>query len=180
MEKNKKSKPAIFMYCVIAITLMLSIICLGLYYCDIYKNAVLFWTGVTSFTIMYHFWVRIIMGNVSKLFKKHIKYNQRWFKERKIEKKLYKTLRVKEMSVLIIMYYVKKCINKSSIKNEILKERKNEQIELLKLKNYINKYSLIKNRDLESVIVWDEYLAYATAFGIPNKVTNTVYEVGII
>ena len=137
------------------------------------------------------------------------------------------------MSVLIIMYYVKKCINKSSIKNEILKERKrsslvlpiiimiiilifsiiyvsksnimflifaictvilniytiyksqanvltkegkNEQIELLKLKNYINKYSLIKNRDLESVIVWDEYLAYATAFGIPNKVTNTVYE----
>ena len=44
------------------------------------------------------------------------------------------------------------------------------------MKNYINKYSLIKNRDLESVIVWDEYLAYATAFGIPNKVTNTVYE----
>ena len=90
------SKPAIFMYCVIAITLMLSIICLGLYYCDIYKNAVLFWTGVTSFTIMYHFWVRIIMGNVSKLFKKHIKYNQWWFKERKFEKRLYKALRVKE------------------------------------------------------------------------------------
>ena len=60
--------------------------------------------------------------------------------------------------------------------NVLTKEGKNEQIELLKLKNYINKYSLIKNRDLESVIVWDEYLAYATAFGIPNKVTNTVYE----
>ena len=43
-------------------------------------------------------------------------------------------------------------------------------------KNYINDYSLIRNRDLESVIIWDKYLAYATAFGIPNKITNSIYE----
>ena len=46
----------------------------------------------------------------------------------------------------------------------------------MELKKYINDYSLIKNRDLESVIIWDEYLAYATAFGIPNKVTDSIYE----
>lgn len=53
---------------------------------------------------------------------------------------------------------------------------KSEQAKLLELKKYINDYSLIKNRDLESVIIWDEYLAYATAFGIPNRVTDTIYE----
>lgn len=96
MEKNKKSKPAILMHSVIAITLMLSIICFTLYYCDIYKNNVVLWTGITAFTIMYHFWVRIIMGNFTKLFKKYINYKQWLFKERKFEKNLYKKLKVKE------------------------------------------------------------------------------------
>ena len=55
-------------------------------------------------------------------------------------------------------------------------EGKKQQLKLLELKNYINDYSLIKNRDLESVIIWDKYLAYATAFGIPNKITNSIYQ----
>ena len=58
----------------------------------------------------------------------------------------------------------------------LTKEGKEEQLKLLELKNYINDYSLIKNRDLESVIIWDKYLAYATAFGIPSKITNSIYE----
>ena len=58
----------------------------------------------------------------------------------------------------------------------LTKVGKDEQLKLLELKNYINDYSLIKNRDLESVIIWDKYLAYATAFGIPNKITNSIYE----
>lgn len=51
-----------------------------------------------------------------------------------------------------------------------------EKRKLLGLKKYINEYSLIKDRDLNAVIVWDEYLAYATAFGIPNKVTDKIYK----
>ena len=58
----------------------------------------------------------------------------------------------------------------------LTKKGKEEQLKLLELKNYINDYSLIKNRDLESVIIWDKYLAYATAFGIPSKITNSIYE----
>lgn len=58
----------------------------------------------------------------------------------------------------------------------LTKEGKQEQLKLVELKNYINDYSLIRNRDLESVIIWDKYLAYATAFGIPNKITNSIYE----
>ena len=58
----------------------------------------------------------------------------------------------------------------------LTKEGKEEQLKLIELKNYINDYSLIKNRDLESVIIWDKYLAYATAFGIPSKITDSIYE----
>lgn len=58
----------------------------------------------------------------------------------------------------------------------LTKEGKEEKLKLVELKNYINDYSLIRNRDLESVIIWDKCLAYATAFGIPNKITNSIYE----
>ena len=44
------------------------------------------------------------MGNVSKLFKKHINYKQNWFKERKFEKKLYKFLRVKDWKDKALTY----------------------------------------------------------------------------
>ena len=104
MSKNKKSGPAIFMYCVIGITLITSIICFVLYYKNIYPSNVVLWTGIVAFAVMYHFGVRIIMGNVCKLFKKHINYKQWWFKERKFERKLYEILRVKEWKGKALTY----------------------------------------------------------------------------
>ena len=104
MRKIKKSGPAIFMYCVITITLIVANICFSLYYANIYRNTIILWIGIVAFTIMYHLWVRIIMGNVSKLFKTHISYKQWWFKERKFEKSLYKLLRVKEWKGKALTY----------------------------------------------------------------------------
>ena len=104
MNKTKKSGPAIFMYCVIALTAIISTICFVLYYRNFYKNEIVLWTGITCFTIMYHFWVRIIMGNISKLFKKHINYKQWWFKEKKFEQGFYKMLRVKEWKGKALTY----------------------------------------------------------------------------
>ena len=101
---SKKSGPAIFMYCVIGITLILSIICFYLYYGNVYKTETILWIAIIAFTIMYHFWVRIIMGNVSKLFKKYINYRQWWFKEKSFEKRLYKMLRVKEWKDKALTY----------------------------------------------------------------------------
>lgn len=103
-SKTKKSGPAIFMYCVIAVTIIISIICFSLYYGNNYKNGIILWIGITAFTIMYHFWVRIIMGNVSKLFKKNINYNQWWFKEKDFEKKFYKALGVKKWKGKALTY----------------------------------------------------------------------------
>lgn len=104
MSKTKMSGPAIFMHSVIIITIIIWTTCFLLYYKNINKSEVILWTGITAFTIMYHFWVRIIMGNVSKLFKKHINYKQWWFKERKFEKKLYKLLRVKDWKDKALTY----------------------------------------------------------------------------
>ena len=104
MNIKKMSGPAIFMNSVIIITIIITIVCFTIYYRNINKSQVILWIGITSFTIMYHFWARIIMGNVSKLFKKHINYNQRFFKERNFEKKLYKLLRVKDWKDKALTY----------------------------------------------------------------------------
>ena len=104
MAKTKISGPALFMYCVIGICLITSIICFNIYYGGISTNYLVLLLGIVTFTIMYHFWVRIIMGNVSKLFKKNIKYNQTFFKERKFEKSLYKCLKVKEWKGKALTY----------------------------------------------------------------------------
>ena len=104
MTKTKISGPALFMYCVICICMVKSIICFTLYYKNICTNYLILLIGIVTFTIMYHFWVRIILGNVSKLFKKNIKYNQAFFKERKFEKGLYKFLRVKDWKGKALTY----------------------------------------------------------------------------
>lgn len=104
MKKVKKSGPAIFMYVVIAVTLILSTICFIIYYSLGHKNNIILWTGITCFTIMYHLWLRIIMGNVSKLLKKHIGFDQAWFKEKSFERSLYKFLRVKNWKGKALTY----------------------------------------------------------------------------
>jgi len=104
MKKTKVSGPAIFMYCVIGITLITSIVCFYLYYRNIYRTSVILWTGIITFTIMYHLWLRIIMGNIIKLFKNHINYKQGFFKERAFEKKLYKLLHVKKWKRRALTY----------------------------------------------------------------------------
>ena len=81
MAKTKISGPALFMYCVIGICLITSIFCFYMYYRSISTNYLVLLLGIITFTIMYHFWVRIIMGNVSKLFTKNIRYNQAFFKQ---------------------------------------------------------------------------------------------------
>lgn len=103
-KKIKMSGPAIFMHSIIALMIIISTICFWMYYGEYTQSEIVLWTGITAFTIMYHFWVRIIMGNVSKLFKKHVSYNQWWFKEKMFEKKLYKILNVKNWKRKILTY----------------------------------------------------------------------------
>jgi len=101
-EKPKKSGPAIFMYCIIALSAVIAAVCLTLYYTRIAQNPWCFWPGVVFFTIMYHLWLRIIMGNVNKLF--NINYNMWWFKEKSFDKPICKFFRVKKWKGKALTY----------------------------------------------------------------------------
>lgn len=102
MKKLKMSGPAIFMNSVIAATVLVSTICFVLYYGNILNNGLILWVGIVAFMIMYHFWLRIIMGNVTKLFK--LNPNHWWYRENPFEKKLYKLLRVRKWKDKTLTY----------------------------------------------------------------------------
>lgn len=101
-NKKKPSFSAILMYCIIGVSAVTCTVCFVLYYASILKTAVILWTGITCFTIMYHLWLRIIMGNVTKLFR--VSYKSHWFREKNFESKLYGFLRVKNWKGKTLTY----------------------------------------------------------------------------
>lgn len=102
MKKVKKSGPAIFMYCVIALGVIVAGCSFISYYGSFFENGFVLWIGIVAFMVTYHLWLRIIMGNVTKLFK--IRCNSWWFRERFFEEKLYRVLRVKKWKDKALTY----------------------------------------------------------------------------
>lgn len=104
MKLFQTSGPALFMYTVIVCCLIASLVCFYVYYNAIFVNEIILWIGITAFTILYHFWGRIILGNVSKIFRRFISYKSWWFKERSFEKDLYEKLKVKKWKKNALTY----------------------------------------------------------------------------
>lgn len=102
MRKQKISGPALFMYIVIFIAVITSAICFSLHYSGKSESDGVLWSGIVAFMIMYHLWLRIIMGNVTKLFKYN--HNCWWFREKKFEKGMYRLLRVKKWKGKALTY----------------------------------------------------------------------------
>lgn len=100
--KTKPSGPAVFMYSVIALTVIISAVCFGVYYSGFFANSAVLWTGIVAFMILYHFGLRIYMGNITK--KWSITYNHPWFKQRNFEKKLYKLLKVRKWKDKVLTF----------------------------------------------------------------------------
>ena len=102
MSKQKKSGSAVFMDIVIYACVALAAIFLVLYYTGIAKNGAILWTGITFFTIIYHFWGRILLGKLTLTFK--IRYDHWWFRERRFEMALYKRLWVRQWKEKVLTY----------------------------------------------------------------------------
>lgn len=100
--KLNKSGPAIFMYLVIAAGLLISAVNFFIFYIIKINNSAVLWIGIVAFMLVYHLWIRIIMGNITKLFK--LNYNMKWFKEKSFEKALYKLLKVKKWKKKALTY----------------------------------------------------------------------------
>ena len=102
MEKHSLSGPAVFMYSVIAFTVILSAVCFALYYSGRFERSAILWTGIVSFMILYHFGLRILMGKVTKTFK--INYSHGWYRQRNFEKPLYRLLRVRKWKDKVLTF----------------------------------------------------------------------------
>ena len=75
-----------------------------------------------------------------------------------------------------ILFLINLLIYKFSNTYILTSKGKKEYKKVAMLKKYLLDYSLIEQRDMDSVIVFDDYLVYATAFGIPNKITSKLNE----
>lgn len=53
---------------------------------------------------------------------------------------------------------------------------KYEQKKVIGFKKYLENYSLLEEKDTLDATVWEKYLVYATAFGIPDKIINKTNE----
>ncbi|MBQ9832942.1 MAG: hypothetical protein IJO48_04330 [Clostridia bacterium] len=102
MQKHKLSGPAVFMYSAMVLMTVISAVCFSLYYFEVYKTTVILWTGIVSFMVLYHFSLRIFMGNITKRFR--IDYNHCWYRQRNFEKSLYKILAVRKWKRKVLTF----------------------------------------------------------------------------
>ena len=61
-------------------------------------------------------------------------------------------------------------VNRGKIKTILSERGYEEKTEWQGLKNFLNDYSLMKDRNAPDIILWEKYLVYATVFGISEKV----------
>lgn len=78
--------------------------------------------------------------------------------------------------ITLLLFFINYKTYKNSKRHMLTKKGKSEYIKVLGLKKYIEDYSIMEKRDMEELILWDDYLVYATAFGIPTKITNRFAE----
>lgn len=62
------------------------------------------------------------------------------------------------------------CFKISSRYNTLTQKGINEKEKWVKLKKYMEDFSMIKDKTVPELILWEKYLVYATAFGIAEKV----------
>ena len=77
----------------------------------------------------------------------------------------------------LIIYLIDFIIIFSLCNKDVFTEHgKYEQNKVLGLKKYIEDYSLLEEKDALDATLWEKYLVYATAFGIPDKIINKTNE----
>lgn len=77
----------------------------------------------------------------------------------------------------LILYLIDFMVIFSLCNKDILTEYgKYEQNKVLGLKKYIEDFSLLDEKDSLDITLYEKYLVYATAFGIPDKIINKTNE----
>ena len=155
-KNNNNSGPAGFMDTVIILMVVCAAVCFALYYSGLVRHGALLWTGISAFTIVYHFKGRLIMGEQTK--KWNISYTHPFFRERKFERKLYKLLRVRDWRGKVLTYDPAAFDLKAHTLPEIANTMSKSEVD-----HWINE--LISLSTLLFGLIWGETWAFAlTAF----------------
>lgn len=76
-----------------------------------------------------------------------------------------------------IIVYIVNLITLGMTKNNVLSDKGfEERRKVLELRNFLQNYDLRKTEGNETYIIWDEYFAYAAAFGISNPVISDIHK----
>ena len=57
------------------------------------------------------------------------------------------------------------------------KEGKEELKKWIKLKNFMENYTLLKDRDIEEIVIYERYIPYAISLGVNVKYKNTMFDI---
>lgn len=84
---------------------------------------------------------------------------------------------IKYSLISVLGVYIINFITLNMAKNNVLSDKGlEERRKILELKNFLETYDFRKFENGESYIVWNEYFAYAAAFGISNPVISDIYK----
>ena len=73
--------------------------------------------------------------------------------------------------------YIKQVRKGRKIKNVVDSKLKQEAINLYGLKKFLASYSLIDEREIKEVHIWDKYLIYAQLFGMADKANSQLAKI---
>lgn len=73
--------------------------------------------------------------------------------------------------------YIKQIRKGRKIKNVVDSKLKQEAINLYGLKKFLASYSLIDEREIKEVHIWDEYLIYAQLFGMEDRTNSQLAKI---
>lgn len=74
------------------------------------------------------------------------------------------------IAVMLIVCSIICLRNRNKIKTCLTEKGYNEQNEWKALENFLNDYSLLKEKSVPDIVLWEKYLVYATVYGISEKV----------
>ena len=81
------------------------------------------------------------------------------------------------ISIFVICFYIAFMELQKENGIFINKEGKKELKKWIKLKNFMENYTLLKNRNVEEIVIYERYIPYAIALGVNVTYRNTMFDI---
>ena len=93
------------------------------------------------------------------------------------QKNIFEILEKFEKSCAAELINKKLLLKKDDGTYEFSSELKQKANNLNGLRNFIEDFSLLEDKSIKDIVLWEQYLIYAQLFGIPDKISDTFKEI---